>query len=133
GRMRTGWFQSGDDWYYLSLKKTDKLEKGQIVTGWLEDDGYWYFLAMNDQFGGPKGYMVKNMKIWDGKNDYFLDEKGRMRTGWFQSGDDWYYLSLEKTDKLEKGQVVTGDLDIRNSYGTIKTYHFNSKGVCTNP
>ncbi|WP_242228007.1 insecticidal delta-endotoxin Cry8Ea1 family protein [Bacillus cereus group sp. BfR-BA-01392] len=128
GKMKTGWFKSGDNWYYLSPEKTDKLEKGQMVTGWLEDDGNWYFLATNDQFFGPKGYMVKNMKIWA-----ILKRSVRIkvlstkvgaeltRIGWFQNNGEWYYF--EKNGTLKRGWLQDGGkwYYLRESDGSMFT------------
>ncbi len=38
-----------------------------------------------------------------------------------------------KNNRFNKGQMVTGEVNIKNSEGNIKTYHLNNDGACTNP
>ena len=48
--------------------------------------------------------------------------QGYMRTGWIQTtGGNWYYLN-------PSGEIRYEDLDENGV-----TYHFDSKGICTNP
>ncbi|MFV5916579.1 insecticidal delta-endotoxin Cry8Ea1 family protein, partial [Bacillus cereus] len=43
-QKKIGWAKNGDKWYYLSPRKTDEFEQGQMMTGWLQLGDKWYYL-----------------------------------------------------------------------------------------
>ncbi|HDR4440885.1 hypothetical protein BK720_08025 [Bacillus thuringiensis serovar brasilensis] len=62
----------------------------------------------------------------EGNKYYYLDKNNMKRTGWFIDGDQKYYLSPEKTGEFEKGEMVTGLINIKNtSDSPALTYYFN--------
>ncbi|NFO38867.1 cell wall-binding protein [Clostridium botulinum] len=72
GKVIKGWYQDGDNWYYLNdegimqigwLKDKDGRwyyldESGSMKTGWLKDKNKWYYLETNST--GYKGEMYCN-------------------------------------------------------------------------
>jgi len=58
----------------------------------------------------------------EGDSYYMVDKNNVKITGWFSECGLKYYLSPEKTDKFEKGEMVTGKVNIK---GTDKNYYFN--------
>ncbi|NFI55531.1 cell wall-binding protein [Clostridium botulinum] len=88
GKVIKGWYQDGDNWYYLNDEGimqigwvTDKDgrwyyldESGAMKTGWLKDKDKWYYLENNST--GYKGQMYGNCTaIIDGKS-YKFDSTG---------------------------------------------------------
>lgn len=70
GRMVTGWFYDGADWYYLNPVSDNTL--GRMITGWRQIDGiYYYFNPYSD---GTRGRMYANETTPDG---YYVDSSGR--------------------------------------------------------
>ena len=73
GKMRTGWFISGGEHYYL--EKLANGFQGAMVTGWKLIAGKWYYFETNpDKTLGrmyhgertPDGFMVGEDGSWDG-------------------------------------------------------------------
>ncbi len=67
GYMRTGWFLSGGNWYYLNPAG------GAMCTGWVEINGKWYYLEPSGNANHPQGVMYMNEKTPDG---YTVDANG---------------------------------------------------------
>ncbi|MBQ8934771.1 MAG: InlB B-repeat-containing protein [Lachnospiraceae bacterium] len=74
GIMRTGWFVSGGETYYLDQQLNHSL--GAMVTGWRQILGKWYYFepapgaAQGRMYHGeltPDGYRVNADGTWDGK------------------------------------------------------------------
>lgn len=82
---------------------------------WKQDTtGWWY---ENDD----GSFTTSAWQVIGGKS-YLFDANGYMRTGWIQTtSGNWYYLN-------PSGEIRYEDLD---ENGVI--YHFDSKGICTNP
>lgn len=82
---------------------------------WKQDTtGWWY---ENDD----GSFTTSAWQVIGGKS-YLFDANGYMRTGWIQTtSGNWYYLN-------PSGEIRYKDLD---ENGVI--YHFDSKGICTNP
>ena len=72
GFTKTGWKETGDDWYYLD-------EDGMILTGWQKVD-------LGDDGAMQKGW-AKIDGLW-----YYFNFGGVMQTGWQKIYDKWYYL-----------------------------------------
>ncbi|MDA2654232.1 insecticidal delta-endotoxin Cry8Ea1 family protein [Bacillus cereus] len=140
GPMVTGWFTDADGrTYYLSPEETQKFHKGQMVEGFVEiGEGKWfYFNSFDISRLAPNGYDnlpeagKRLLKDTFGITKNVL--RGEQRTEWIHDNGAWYYCSPEKNNRFDKGQMVTGEVNIKNSEGNIKTYHFNNDGACTNP
>ncbi|HHK5542556.1 hypothetical protein COC60_06505 [Bacillus thuringiensis] len=140
GQMVIGWFTDADGrTYYLTPEETQKFYKGQMVEEFVEiGKGKWfYFNPLDISRLAPNGYdnlpeAGKNML----KDTFGITKsvlRGEQRTEWVHYNGEWYYCSPEKNNRFDKGQMVTGEVAIKNSAGNIKTYHFNNDGVCTNP
>ena len=71
GYMRTGWFLSGEHWYYLSAANDATL--GKLMTGWIEVGGKWYYLEPVGNAAHPQGAMYANEMTPDG---YKVDASG---------------------------------------------------------
>ncbi len=71
GYMRTGWFLSGEHWYYLSTANDATL--GKLMTGWIEVGGKWYYLETVGNAAHPQGAMYSDEKTPDG---YTVDVSG---------------------------------------------------------
>lgn len=71
GYMRTGWFQSGAHWYYLSEANDAAL--GKMITGWAKIGGKWYYLEPVGNAVHPLGAMYADEKTPDG---YSVDAGG---------------------------------------------------------
>lgn len=104
--MQTGWQYIDNAWYYLN-------PDGAMRTGWFNDGGYWYYLGAS---GAMKTGWLRSNGKW-----YFLGSSGAMKTGWVKDAGKWYYLEAN-------GAMRTASLDYK-----VKTYMFNSSGVCINP
>mgnify|MGYP000928314651 CR=1 FL=1 len=70
GYMITGWFLSGDKWYYLDVTQ------GGMKTGWQIIEGKYYYFATDNSH--PIGAMYKGEKTPDGYN---VDENGVWTAG----------------------------------------------------
>ena len=57
GRLRSGWWQNGDYWYYFNAN-------GKLATGWKTINGYtYYFYKGTEENGGPKWTMATSTTI----------------------------------------------------------------------
>ncbi|WP_423742868.1 hypothetical protein [Bacillus thuringiensis] len=139
GPMVTGWFTDADGrTYYLNPEETQKFYKGQMAEGFVEiGKGKWfYFNPLDISRLAPNGYDnlpeagKKLLKDTFGISKNIL--RGEQRTEWIHDNGAWYYCSPEKNNRFDKGQMVTGEVNIKNSEGNIKTYQFNNDGACTN-
>lgn len=126
GWMVTGWYKSGEDWYYFG-------PSGAMTTGWVKSKGLWYYLKPQD------GIMIADSKEVIENKTYAFNKSGAMRTGWYKEGTDWYYFKTSGAMsagwvkskgswyylKPEDGvMAVDGMEDIDG-----KTYLFNKSGA----
>lgn len=150
-RIVYGWYQLGNDWYYLSIFNGTMLhgwvvdqtgqsafldpKTGKMVKGWVSDNGNWYYL-------NEHGYMIVSDWKYIIDRWYYFDEDGVMQVGWLQLGNDWYYLNPKSDGYM--GAMVTGWLKDKGywyylqSNGKMvsncamiidgKTYKFNKDG-----
>ncbi|MBR0154183.1 MAG: hypothetical protein IJM26_10410, partial [Lachnospiraceae bacterium] len=97
-KVKTGWNQVGDDWYYV-------LEDGNNAQGFLEINGKTYYFDYN-------GKMMTNYaayKYEDGEQKYFwLGSNGVLytKTGWFtynNYGTEYRYYVQDSTGRLAYG------------------------------
>lgn len=102
GVMRTGWYNSGSDWYFFNLKSGKRIEED-----WLNDNGKWYYFDY-------AGRMVTGSHTIDGQQYVFTDS-GALYTGWKLENDDWHYYTT-------KGRV-TGWYQIGNNWYYFETQH----------
>ncbi|MBQ9149049.1 MAG: D-alanyl-D-alanine carboxypeptidase family protein [Oscillospiraceae bacterium] len=140
----TGWFDQGDNRYYLS-----PANGGAMHTGWLElEEGTYYLDAEGHLLTGwqtlegrtcyfqEDGHMVREWMIIDGKQYYFRIDNGAMQTGWLEMdgasyyfGEDgcmvtgWQELAGQKQYFDEDGRMVTGWLEMED-----KTYYLDENG-----
>ncbi|WP_144489455.1 insecticidal delta-endotoxin Cry8Ea1 family protein [Bacillus thuringiensis] len=79
-----------------------------------------------DQTAENAAFKLTAMGKWNHQGDkwYYINNQGENQTGWLQDGSKYYYFSPEKTDKFEKGQMVTGKVTIDKG----ETYYFNPHG-----
>ncbi len=68
GRMVTGWFFDGTNWFYLNPSGTGTY--GAMATGWVLDGGRWYY--MNTVSDGTRGAMKTGWISVYGK-EYYLN------------------------------------------------------------
>lgn len=88
GWMQTGWFQEGNDWYYL-----DDVNGHMITNEWRLSGGYWYYLGSDGKMlkdcVTPDGYRVNEDGVWIEEN-----EQKTENWQWVQEGGYWYYRDL---------------------------------------
>ncbi|MBC2477986.1 N-acetylmuramoyl-L-alanine amidase family protein, partial [Clostridium beijerinckii] len=100
GRMKTGWVQYGNSWYYMD-------SDGKMATGWRKVNGFWYYLNSTGEMatgwindGNGWYYLYANGSMtWNNTVDgYHLDSTGKMvtGTGWKYVDSWWYYLNDDK-------------------------------------
>ncbi|MGH0803533.1 insecticidal delta-endotoxin Cry8Ea1 family protein [Bacillus cereus] len=68
----------------------------------------------NRTWGNQAFRVIARIDTWIQESGkwYYYDHNMLLVNHMFYSGGKWYYLSPEKTDKLEKGQMVTGWLSL---------------------
>lgn len=95
----------------ISLRDFDKEIKEATdfmneYAGLLHQKNQFY----NNTWGNEAFRLMVKVGGWVKENGkwYCFDENGNMLTELNQFGDKWYYFSPEKTNKFEKGQMVTG-------------------------
>ncbi len=113
-KVKTGWIQSGTDYYYVipsSCVMATGWQKvngtwylfnvnGKMLTGWQKVSGTWYYM---DSSGAMQTGWIKPGGTW-----YWLDGSGAMATGWRQIGGTWYYFddSGAWVSNPERGQMA---------------------------
>ncbi|WP_252224512.1 MULTISPECIES: glycoside hydrolase family protein [unclassified Clostridium] len=137
GKVIKGWYQDGDNWYYLNDEGIMKIgwledkdgrwyyldESGAMQTGWLKEKNKWYYL--NPVSNGFKGEMFGNCtKVIDGKEysfnasgawieDSLVSSKGidfiKSWEGFIKEGKKYY----DCVGVLTQGYGLTGD-EIKN-------------------
>ena len=140
--QKTGWEQSGGNWYYYvdGVKVTGWKQissgkwyyfnsSGVMQTGWTKVSGKWYY--MNSSGVMQKGWLKLSGK-W-----YYLDSSGAMQTGWTKVSGKWYYL--DSSGVMQTGWTkVSGKWYYLDSSGVMQTgwlklsgkwYYLDSSGV----
>jgi hypothetical protein len=98
GTLKTNWYNSSGDWYFLG-------NDGSMKTGWISDSGKWYCMGSN---GAMKKGWFKSGSKW-----YYLNNDGSMKTGWLEYNGKWYYL-------LDSGEMAVNT--------TINGYKLDANG-----
>lgn len=130
GYMNIGWYNDGEDWYYLDSENGDMKfggwfeakdhfwyyfdDNGKMLTGWVLDNGNWYY--MNESGSAVCACWIEYNDNW-----YYIGGDYKMQTGWAQVGiGSWYYFD-------ENGAMLTGKHMIDG-----KKYSFDDSGKCQN-
>lgn len=121
-KLKTGWFQEGQNKYYfdangkmLTGKQTINgknyffYNNGYLKWGWQSVGGKWYFFNEDGTF--KTGWLLDEGK-W-----YYLNQSGVMLTGWQSVGGKWYYLN------------PAGDMKIGWLYSGGKWYFLDQSGA----
>lgn len=124
GAMRTGWFNSGESWFYSD-------SGGALQSGWLLLGDSWYWLdpqshcmatGVADVMGtkyyfGSSGAMaigwVEGNGAW-----YFANSGGDLQLGWLQLNGAWYWFD-QSTAQMQVGWAKISE----------KGYFFHDSGV----
>ncbi|HDR7002367.1 insecticidal delta-endotoxin Cry8Ea1 family protein [Bacillus cereus] len=104
-------FYSAGKWYYLSPKKSDKLEEGQMLTGWLS-------LTHGETVNVMMWMAVRN------EGDKYRDDLAKMPEliKKLANTKSWIYASSNGELVYNTKRIIDG-----------KEYEFNKFGICLNP
>ncbi|MCU5276664.1 hypothetical protein OCA15_29525 [Bacillus cereus] len=141
-KKRTGWFLKNGNWYHLN--KDGDVERGLFrymgKTYYILNDGQMMTKNMIDKAQDNKTYFfgedgVAKVGWYNHYGHWFyFEEDGGAKIGWFQYKSDWYYFTPEAGEDLYRSEMLHDTTRRIKTYnGPIKEFHFNSKGVCTNP
>ncbi len=145
GKMVTGWLKDGGKWYYLSPKKTDDYEKGQMVTGLYEMDDN----AKNKYFFNTSGEMAtsawKEVEDESGsRQDIYLGEDGimyrseknslaikKVKTKYYVFDENGYCLQTKGAIIIADGNKwrVCSDSEFESLSAGTKYYEIGSNGA----
>lgn len=145
GKMVTGWLKDGGKWYYLSPKKTDDYERGQMVTGLYEMSDN----AKNKYFFNTSGEMATS--VWKevedesgDRQDIYLGEDGimyrseanslaikKVKTKYYIFDENGYCLQTKGTIVIADGNKwrVCSDTEFETLAAGTKYYEIGSNGA----
>ncbi|NLI04752.1 MAG: hypothetical protein GX483_05700 [Actinomycetaceae bacterium] len=89
GKVYTGWYQDGADWYYYGSDGAMYKEQ------WLYSGGQWYYFD-------SAGKMCTDTGVESGGSYYRFTSSGAMLTGWYQGGSYWYYYGSDGAMYINK-------------------------------
>ncbi|HDR7711052.1 N-acetylmuramoyl-L-alanine amidase family protein [Bacillus cereus] len=141
-QKRTGWFKKNGNWYYFQRDGTAKgglfryrgktyylYSDGQMMTNNVIDkaeDNKTYIFGDD---GGAKVGWYNHYGHW-----FYFDDDGGAKIGWYQYKGEWYYFTPEEDGNLYRSEMIHDtSRKIKTYAGPVKEFHFNSRGVCTNP